>query len=127
MFITPDLKQNILYAVYFTITHNIPVIIYGLGIFISAVLAIKRPSRSLIFFLLGFILLLFGYEYQKHILDGLREQTINALITVQEHNKVRRIINLVLIKGAPILLPLVGWMSVGFGAFLFKREKGAKK
>ena len=123
MIITPDLKQNILYTVYFTITHNVPVFVYGTGILVSIVLAIIRPSRSYIFFLLGFILLLFAYEYQKHILDGLKEQTINALITIQEHNKVRRLVNIILVKATPILLPLTGWGFVLVGVYLFKREK----
>jgi len=123
MIITPDLKQNILYTVYFTITHNVPVFVYGTGILVSIVLAIIRPSRSYIFFLLGFIFLLFAYEYQKHILDGLKEQTINALITIQEHNKVRRLVNIILVRAAPILLPLGGWGLVIMGIYLFKRER----
>lgn len=123
MIITPDLKQNILYTVYFTITHNVPVFVYGTGILVSIVLAIIKPSRSYLFFLLGFILLLFAYEYQKHILDGLKEQTINALITIQEHNKVRRLVNIILVKAAPILLPLCGWTFIVVGGYLFKRER----
>ena len=123
MFITPDLKQNILYTVYFTVTHNIPVFVYGTGILVAVVFAIIKPARSYIFFLLGFILLLFAYEYQKHILDGLKEQTINALITIQEHNKVRRLVNIILVKGAPILLPLTGWAFILGGIYLFRREK----
>lgn len=123
MFITPDLKQNILYTMYFTITHNVPVFVYGTAILVSIVLAIIKPSRSYLFFLLGFIVLLFAYEYQKHILDGLKEQTINALITIQEHNKVRRLVNIILVKAAPILLPLTGWGFILVGVYLFKREK----
>ncbi len=123
MIITPDLKQNILYTVYFTITHNMPVFVYGAGILVSVIFAIIKPSRSYIFFLLGFILLLFAYEYQKHILDGLKEQTINALITIQEHNKVRRLVNIILVKAAPILLPLTGWGFILVGVYLLKREK----
>lgn len=125
--ITPDLKQNIILTVYLTIFHNLPVVIYGGGILISALLAIRKPTRSYIFFLLGFILLLFAFEYQKHILDGLKEQTINALITIQEHNKVRRIVNIVLIKALPLLLPLSGWGFVIFGAYLLKKERKITK
>jgi hypothetical protein len=122
MIITPDLKQNIMYTIYFTVIHNVPVFVYGIGILLAAVFAILRPSRSYVFFLLGFILLLFAFEYQKHILDGLKEQTINALITIQEHNKVRRIINILLIKILPFLMPVVGWGLVIAGAYLLKKE-----
>ena len=93
---------------------------------VSALLAIRKPSRYAIFLLLGFILLLFGFEYQKHILEGLKDQTINALITVQEHNKVRRLVNIVLVKATPLLLPFFGWLFVITGAYLFQRRKMKK-
>lgn len=123
MALTPELKQNIFYTVYFTVTHNIPVFVYGTGILVSAVLAILKPKRSYVLFLLGFIILLFAFEYQKHILDGLKEQTINALITIQEHNLVRRIINIVLIKLLPIGMPVVGWSFILLGAYLLRKKK----
>lgn len=123
MALTPELKQNIFYTVYFTVTHNIPVFVYGTGIAVSAVLAILKPKRSYVLFLLGFIILLFAFEYQKHILDGLKEQTINALITIQEHNLVRRIINIVLIKLLPLGMPLVGWTFIILGAYLLRKKK----
>jgi hypothetical protein len=124
MTITPELRQNIFYTVYFTVTHNLPVFFYGFGIISFALLAILRPRRSFILLLLGFIILLFAFEYNKHILEGLKEQTINALITIQEHNLVRRIINLVLVRLLPIGMPFVGWLLVFGGGFLYwKGEK----
>jgi len=127
MSITPDLKQNIAYTVFFTVTHNLPVFIYGTGIAVFALLAILKPRRSFIFFLLGFIILLFSFEYEKHMLEGIKEQTINALITIQEHNTVRRIINIVLVKALPLLLPLSGWSFILGGVFLFNREQKTTK
>jgi len=127
MIITPDLKQNVLLTIYLTFTDNFFAILYATGIVISAFLAIRKPTRSFIFLLLGFIILLFGFEYQKHILEGLKEQTINALITVQEHNKVRRLVNIVLVKATPILLPFFGWIFVIIGAFLSKRNRTITK
>lgn len=123
MALTPELKQNIFYTVYFTVTHNVPVFVYGAGILVSSVLAILKPKRSYVLFLLGFIILLFAFEYQKHILDGLKEQTINALITIQEHNLVRRIVNIVLIKLLPIGMPIVGWSFIIMGAYLLRKKK----
>lgn len=123
MALTPELKQNIFYTVYFTVTHNVPVFVYGAGILVSSILAIVKPKRSYVLFLLGFIILLFAFEYQKHILDGLKEQTINALITIQEHNLVRRIVNIVLIKLLPLGMPVVGWTFIVFGAYLLRKKK----
>lgn len=121
--LTPDLKQNILYTAYFTVTHNFLAIFYAAGILFAAALSIFRPSRKAVLLLLGFIILLFGYEYNKHILDGLREQTINALITVQEHNKVRRLINAVTVKVLPLLLPVTGWFFVAAAVYLHINTK----
>lgn len=123
MAITPDLKHNILLTIYLTIADNFVAFLYALGIGVSAFMAIRKPSRYAVFMLLGFILLLFGFEYNKHILEGLKEQTINALITVQEHNTVRRLINIALVKAAPLLLPLSGWTLVFLGVYMFKKEK----
>lgn len=123
MIITPDLKQNIFYTVYFTVSHNFAAFIYLTGIVVSLVFALIKPTRKSIFLLLGFIILLFSFEYNKHILEGLREQTLNALITIQEHNKVRRVINIITLKALPVLLPLTGWGLVGLAAFLHFRNK----
>jgi hypothetical protein len=123
MVLPADLRQNIFYTVYFTVTHNLPVFFYGIGILVFAILAILKPKRSYILLLLGFIILLFAFEYQKHILDGLKEQTINALITIQEHNTVRRIVNIVLVKALPLLMPLVGWLLVCGGGYLYWQGK----
>lgn len=124
MIITPDLKQNIFYTVYFTVTHNFLAFLYLAGIIGSLVYALIKPTRKSIFLLIGFIILLFAYEYNKHIVDGLREQTLNALITIQEHNKVRRIINIITLKILPFFLPIGGWSLVALGGFLhFKGKK----
>lgn len=123
MIITPDLIQNTFFTFYLTVIHNFLAIGYALGIGVSAFLAIHKPSRYAVFLLLGFILLLFGFEYEKHVLEGLREQTLNALITVQDHKKVRRVVHIVLVKALPILLPLIGWGFVIMGVYLFQRER----
>lgn len=120
-----DLKQNIFYAVLFIFMHNFAAIFYGIGIALSALLLFIRPSRWGILLLFGFIILLFGFEYNKHIVEPLKEQTLNSLITIQEHNKVRRSVNIVLVKVLPRGLPLLGWMLVagGIGLKIFSREK----
>ncbi|OGK27626.1 hypothetical protein A3C28_04745 [Candidatus Roizmanbacteria bacterium RIFCSPHIGHO2_02_FULL_39_9] len=118
-----DLKQNIFYTVLFIFMHNFAAIFYGIGIALSALLLFMRPSRWGILLLFGFIILLFGFEYNKHIVEPLKDQTLNSLITVQEHNKVRRAVNLVLVKGLPRGLPLLGWTLVtgGVGLYIFSR------
>lgn len=119
-----DLKQNIFYTILFIAMHNFAAIFYAAGIVFSAVLLFIRPSRWGILFLFGFIILLFSFEYNKHIVEPLKEQTLNSLITLQEHNKVRRVVNLVLVKGLPRGLPLLGWtlVATGVGLKIFSRK-----
>ncbi|PIY69399.1 hypothetical protein COY90_00870 [Candidatus Roizmanbacteria bacterium CG_4_10_14_0_8_um_filter_39_9] len=122
--INPDLKQNIFYAVFFTVTHNALALFYFMGIVFAVGLSLFRPSRKSVLLLVGFSLLLFGFEYNKHIVEGLREQTLNALITVQEHNFVRRIVNVFTLRLFPIMFPLGGWSLVLLSGLLyFKRHK----
>ncbi|MFA5136358.1 MAG: hypothetical protein WC489_03100 [Patescibacteria group bacterium] len=121
--IPPDLKQNIFYTLYFTIIHNGVAILYFIGILISAFLSLLKPSRKHVLLLLGFSLLLLGFEYNKHILEGLREQTINALITIQEHNKVRRLINIFYLKALPLFLPVTGWVFIVAAIYLHVKGK----
>ena len=60
----------------------------------------------------GFALLTFSFEYDKHIVDGLREQTLNSLITVNQHYTLQKYINIVLGVLGPIVLYVVGWFFV---------------
>lgn len=125
--ITPDLKQNIFYMMKFLIQHNFLALIYAIGIFGGIILSILKPSRKTIVLMLGFIVLLFSFEYNKHIVDSLREQTINSLITVQEHNTVRRIINILTLKLIPLGTPLLGWAMVFVPSYLHGKDLLTKK
>jgi len=125
MQLTPDLKQNIFYMIYFIIKHNLSAIIYGAGILFSIILAIIKPSRKAMFMLLGFIILLFAFEYNKHIAESLHKQTIESLITLKRYYKLEWIIQVVLTKVLPLLLPAIGWSFVGISTllFIFKKRK----
>lgn len=109
MQITPDLQQNIFVTLYLLFSHNYIAIAYFIGLLIGIGLAIYRPSRYSTFILLSFAILLFSYEYDKHIIDALREQTLKSLITVNPHFRVQRVVNLVLTEIAPIFLYVTGW------------------
>jgi hypothetical protein len=115
-----DTQQNIIYAAYFILLHNFEAILYTLGIITAALWAFYKPSRSILLIMWGCIILLFAFEYKKHIVDGLREQTVNSLVTERQSWRIERYIDIVLLKLAPRALPLLGWMSI-IGGFLLKR------
>ncbi len=99
--INPELQQNIAVTTELTILHNFWALSYFLGLIISIIWSIVRPSRAATFAFLGFGLLLFSFEYTKHILEPLKEQTVNSIITMQEHHTARRVLNASLIKIIP--------------------------
>lgn len=108
----PDLQQNIIITFYLLFSHNYEAFAYFVGIVIGIVLAFYRPSRFALLILLGFVILLFSFEYDKHIIVGLREQTLKSLITTTPHFKVARVVNLLLSDIMPILLYVAGWGMV---------------
>lgn len=125
--IAPDTQQNLLYTIYFIITHNFEAILYSVGILISLVLALYKPTRGKILMMWGFIILLFAFEYDKHILEPLRQQTIGSLITERQSWRIEHTINYVTMRVLPKLLPFIGWVLVVSGIFFDKILKTARE
>lgn len=120
--IAPDLQQNIIVTLYLLFSHNYIAFAYFAGLVISIILAIYRPSRFTTFSFLGFAILLFSYEYDKHIIAGLREQTIKSLITITPHFKLQRMLDLVFSDLFPVLFYVTGWAFI-FLAIIYAARK----
>lgn len=112
---SPDLKVGILGTIYAIWLHNNLAIGLVLGIGISALLLIFKPKRRLVFFLLGFILLLLQFEYQKHFGKALEEQTINSVILQGESLRAKSVMEDFFQKLIPFVLWLGGWGMVFLG------------
>ena len=126
MDIAPDLRQNIVVTLYLLFTHNYIAIAYFFGIILGIILSVWKPSRFATFILIGFSILLFSYEYDKHIIAGLREQTLKSLITVTPHYRLSRIVNLFLSDLLPVLFYITGWGML-FGAIVYAAAKLGKR
>jgi hypothetical protein len=124
--LAPDLKQNIFVMIYFVILHNFFAIFYGLGIVVSLGIAIYKPKRASILLLIGFIILLFSFEYSKHIADPLYNQTIGSLITLKRYYKFEWFLRVFFLKILPFILPFVGWSLIAFSIYLLKKNKSKK-
>ena len=85
---------------------------YFIGLIISIFLNYKHPTRHGLLLIIGFALLVFSYEYDKHIVNSLREQTLNSLITVKSHYTLSKWINVALGVMMPIILYIAGWFFV---------------
>jgi len=126
--ITPDLQQNIFVTIYLLFSHNYIALAYFIGMMIGIGLAIWKPSRFSVFVLLGFAVLLFSYEYDKHIIEAFRQQTLNSLVTVTPHYKATKVINVLITELLPVLLYVSGWalifVSIVYaGVHLGKKKK----
>lgn len=125
--IAPDTAQNIRVMIDLIFLHNFQAIVYAIGIVISILISIYKPSRAVIFMLLGFIILLFAFEYTKHIAEPLKEQTLGSLVTARQSPRIERIVHIVLMRLLPLVMPIVGWIFVAFGIFTgalnLKKEK----
>ena len=115
--ISPDTQQNILYTAYFILIHNVQALLYVVGIITVTTWALYKPTRGKIVMLWGFIILLFAFEYSKHILEPLKEQTIQSLITQRESVRIEYYITKILTRAVPFGLPILGWMLIVIGAF----------
>ncbi|OGK35550.1 hypothetical protein A3F59_05020 [Candidatus Roizmanbacteria bacterium RIFCSPHIGHO2_12_FULL_38_13] len=115
---SPDTQQNIFYTVYFILLHNFEAVLYSCGIIFTTLWMLYKPSRAKILILWGFIFLLFSFEYKKHIVEGLTEQTINSLITERQSYRIERYVNVTLNKLVPLALPLGGWILIVGGTVL---------
>jgi hypothetical protein len=63
----------------------------------------------------GFGILLFGFQYNKHILIPLKQQTETALITERQSYRTQRAIDLTFAKILPKAFPMAGWSMIVFG------------
>lgn len=105
-----DLSQGLLRTLYLTFSHNELVTAYVIGLVISAIMAFKKPSRYHLMLLMGFAVLAFNFEYDKHIIDGLRDQTMVSIISDPgKHFGAQRFISLVITELVPVMLYVFGW------------------
>lgn len=111
----PDTQQNLIYMIYFMVKHNAEAMLYALGIAIFTAHALYKPTRGKILAMWGCAILLFAFEYEKHILEPLRQQTIGSLVTMRESFRIEHTVNYVLMRVVPRGLPVLGWTLVGVG------------
>lgn len=121
--IAPDTTQNLSVMAKLLIGHNFLAIVFLGGILLATAYALYRPSRGAILFMIGFSLLLFAFEYEKHIADALIEQTKGSIITERESLRIDWFVEKILGKAATPLLYLSGLANLVLGAYLLLVKK----
>jgi hypothetical protein len=113
----PDTQQNIIVALFLLVAHNFFAIAFLGGAVISTGLALYKPSRGAILMIIGFTLLLFAFEYQKHIVEALLEQTKGSLITERQSYRLEWVLDKTFGKVLPPFLYLVGSITTAAGIY----------
>ena len=122
-----DLRQNIIVALYLLFIHNYIAFAYLTGLIIGIFLSFYRPSRFATMILLSFAILLFSFEYDKHLIAAFREQTLNSLITITPHFRLQRLLNLLISDVLPVIFYLIGWGLLFASIILAALNLGKKK
>ncbi len=104
--------DSLINTVYLTFAHNEYAIAFFLGTIMSFLLLLYKPSRYATLLLIGFSTLLVGFEYQKHIMEPLQNQTLESLESDGGAS------TLTLVRVFQKLLPF-GFFTIGWGSIFF--------
>jgi hypothetical protein len=122
-----SLSHNLLTSLYSTFDHNKVVIGFFMSALVSAFLVFKKPSRFHLLLLFGFAILTFEYEYDKHILAPLRDQTLQSVTPDPNLNiRTQRYIDGVLRALIPMILFILGWGMVLWAMLIGGKKSGQK-
>lgn len=119
----PDIEQAIEHTIGLTLAHNLVPAMLAVAILISLIWALHKPTRAKILSLVGFSLLLFHFEYIKHIMPALHAQTQLTLTTETPNYRFIWIIDKLINRIVPFGLLIGGWVSILVGGILLKKEK----
>lgn len=97
-------------GLYSLIAHNSEVIVYVSGSLLSVIALFIKPTRLALLYLLGFGLLAFNFEYDKHLMLPLRAQTLATVAgSPSTHLYSQRLVSLFLTDLLPVIFFLTGW------------------
>jgi hypothetical protein len=125
--ITADIQQSIVHTIYALFIHNYIVFAYFFGFLLSVLVSFKKPSRFSVLLLLGFAVLTFSFEYDKHIIDGFRQQTLQSLATAEPHLGFQRFVSVLITDVFPVAFYLLGWGLIFIAIVTEGLKKTVKK
>lgn len=81
----------------------------------------------MVWFFMGFLMLAIHFEYQKHIVQDLADQTISTLFLEEGHYRGQWLTRVTLYHLLPLIMWCLGWGSVLLGLINPKLTWGKKK
>jgi len=125
--LSPQLQRGLFDLIYFTWLHNSEAIAYFAGCILTLILQFIKPRRLNLLFFIGFLLLLLEFQYVKHIVEPLEQQTLQTVLQ-QGASGVRftKITGIFLEKMIPFGLYLGGWGAILGGIWINSKVKVEK-
>lgn len=123
-----SLTDGIINTIFLTFLHNQYAIAFFFGALLSLAALLIKPSRSTVLLLIGFITLFIGFEYDKHIIIPLQDQTLSSLGLEESGGSAQTLVLRTFQKLLPVFFFTVGWGSIFIVIFRktllgFKKEK----
>lgn len=112
-----SLTDGVINTVFLTFLHNQDAIAFLIGALLSLVALLIKPSRYPVLLLIGFTTLLLGFEYNKHIIEPLQDQTLTSLGLEGEGGSASTLVIRTFQKLLPIGFFIVGWGSIFIAIF----------
>ncbi len=103
-------------------SHNWQLVYFGIFSFVCFIKLIMKPSRYYSLLLLGFLCLLFQFEYTKHLIPHVRVN-VTDLILVDPARRSFNLADLFFSKLFPLLLQAFGWFLIFVSIFILHRDK----
>lgn len=113
---------NLVNTVFSFYSHNWPLVYFGIFSLVCLVKLIAKPSRYYAVLLLGFLCLLFQFEYTKHLIPHIREN-VTDLILVDPARRSFNLADLFFGKLFPMFLQVFGWFLIFVSIFILRRDK----
>lgn len=107
-----DVQQAISHTLRLTFLHNVEPFFYAGMAGLSILAALIRPTRARIIFSLAWTCLFLEFEYVKHIMLPLRDQTLITLTTIHPHYFFTWVVEKTITRFIPLGLLIAGWGGV---------------
>jgi len=118
----PPAFYTTLYSFY---DHNGPLIFFGGMSFLCFLLSLKHPGRFYLLLFIGFLILTFNFEYDKHLFSKIKTDMLDLAFPLGERFRKYSLLRNFLEFLLPIFMSFSGWGIIAL-AFIFKNKDQPK-
>ncbi len=107
-----ELIKNAIVAFYKFYDHNALVFYLGLLLLVVVIRLIAKPSRYYVLLMIGLSVLVFSFEYQKHLVPHFFSHLLDPIVDPSTHGRTYRYSSLFISQVFPVLLDILGWFMI---------------